>query len=199
VVHDFRYDDERDRSPTALGPDVVEHVALPIGGAAAEHVSMLDQILAGEITSVDDSFMGEMYVSMLDNDAPTFGRLLASLSGPDRLPALFHCTAGKDRTGIAAALLLSVLGVADDVVLDDYELTNRYRAARRIEELRPALADAGVDVEDVRSFLSAPRLAMETALSHLRRRYGSVEAYLLGPAGVDGEALTRLRRRLVSP
>jgi protein-tyrosine phosphatase len=141
--------------------------------------------------------MAAMYADMLRDGAASFGRLLTHLAEDDWLPALFHCTAGKDRTGIAAALLLSVLGVDDSVILDDYELTNIFRSNRRIEELRPQFESAGVDIEKVRPFLSARRPVMEATLAHLHDTYGGVEAYLTGPAGMPAGTLDDLRARLL--
>ena len=116
----------------------------------------------------------------------------------DRLPAVFHCTAGKDRTGVAAALLLEVLGVDREHVLDDYELSTRYRSGPRIEELRPRLVAAGVDVESVRPFLSAPRPALAAGLATVDERHGSVIEFLLA-SGLDPEVPARLKAELLEP
>jgi SAM-dependent methyltransferase len=157
----------------------------------------MEQILDGSLPEADDGYMADLYAQMLLEGAATFGALLTHLTDDDGLPALFHCTAGKDRTGIAAALLLSVLGVEDATILDDYELTNIYRSNRRIDELRPSIEAAGVDVEKVRPFLSARRPVMEATLRHLHDDHGGVEGYLLGPAGMAPETLDRLRDLLL--
>ena len=203
VIHDFRRPSERLKAPSRYPAGSREELAtrievmeLSIGGDAAE-VDFLDRLLAGEIKEAGVDFMTEMYLTMLREDAPTFGRLLESLSRADRLPALFHCTAGKDRTGLAAALLLGVLGVSHEDILADYELSNRYRAERRIAELRPRLEAAGVDVEAVRPFLSAPRPALEASLGHVVADHGSVTEFVLGQAGVTAETIIQLERLLV--
>ena len=199
VVHDFRFDLERQRRPSRLPDDgsiLVESLA--IGGDASQERELLDLIMTGELTEVGIDFMVETYLEMVDTGAPAFGRLLTSLAVPDRLPALFHCTAGKDRTGIAAALLLSLVGVDDQTVLDDYELSTTLRSDVRIEQLRPTLEAAGVVIENVRPFLSAPRPALAAALGLIAERHGSVERYLVDQAGVEAAALETLRRHLVS-
>lgn len=199
VVYDLRRQVERDRQPTVRLAEDVRSVVLPIGGDPDDtnQPELIDQILAGEVVEADDEFMAGEYRRMVDDAAPHFGELLTRLTDPDGLPALFHCTAGKDRTGVAAALLLSTLGVDEDVVLDDYELSTRYRSARRIEELRPALEAKGVDVEKVRPFLSARRPVLEATLAHLRDAHGGVERYLTGPAGMAGGTLDELRSLLL--
>ena len=157
----------------------------------------MDQILDGSLPEADDAYVIDIYAEVLLKGADAYGRLLTHLTEEDGLPALFHCAAGKDRTGIAAALLLDVLGVDEETILDDYELTNVYRSNKRIEVLRPAIEAAGVDVEKVRPFLSARRPVMEATLRHLRDDHGGIEAYLLGPAGMDPVTLDRLRDLLL--
>ena len=198
VVFDLRRDTERDRSPNvALGEDV-RSVVLAMGGAAAEGPELMEQVLAGEVTSIDEGFMVEVYADLLGTHAADFGSLLGSLAEPGGLPALFHCTAGKDRTGLASAMLLSVLGVGRETVLDDYELSNRYRATVRVAQLRPVLAEAGVDVERILPLLTAPRPVLEAALTALDADHGGVEPYLLGPAGMRVDQLDALRHALLA-
>jgi protein-tyrosine phosphatase len=112
---------------------------------------------------------------------------------------VFHCHAGKDRTGVVAALLLEALGVDREAVLDDYELTSRYRSRaqqdptfRRLVEqfaMAPAAA-AGV--------LNTPRWAMEEALDHLDREHGGIDQYLTGPAKMRPSDVEALRTRLLA-
>jgi protein-tyrosine phosphatase len=199
-VFDLRWSHERERQPTAIPTSHgLRSVHLVVGEDpdVTNTPELMDQILDGSLPEADDGFMATMYADMLRDGAGSFGRLLTHLAEDDWLPALFHCTAGKDRTGISAALLLSVLGVPDEVILDDYELTNEFRSNRRIEELRPSFEAAGVDIERVRPFLSARRPVMEATLAHLAGEHGGVEAYLLGPARVAPEVLDHLRDRLL--
>jgi protein-tyrosine phosphatase len=123
--------------------------------------------------------------------------VVRNAADPANHPLLFHCTAGKDRTGVTAMLILSVLGVADEDILDDYELTTTYRSGRRVEQLRPELERAGVDVEAVLPFLIAPRPVMERTMAFVRERWGSAEGYLTGPAAVTPKTITRLRATLL--
>src|SRR5262249_2657770 len=99
VAYDLRTDHERDRSPSAL-PDSVRREILRIGGRATYPAAR------DTGTDLPDAFLHHMSLAMADSDAPIFGRLLTNLSTGE-LPALIHCTAGKDRTGVASALLLA--------------------------------------------------------------------------------------------
>ena len=197
AVFDLRRDTERERAPNVVLGGDVRSIVLAMGGAAAEGPELMDQVMAGEITTIDDQFMIDVYAELLASHAADFGTLLGSLVEPDGLPALFHCTAGKDRTGLASAMLLSVLGVPEPVILDDYELSNRYRASVRIAQLRPVLAEAGVDVDRVLPLLSAPRAVLTAALEVIRTQHGGVESYLQGPAGMDATQLEALRGTLL--
>jgi protein-tyrosine phosphatase len=199
-VFDLRWSHERERQPTAIPTSHgLRSVHLIVGEDpdVTNTPELMDQILDGTLPEADDGFMATMYADMLRDGAGSFGRLLGHLTEDDWLPALFHCTAGKDRTGIAAMLLLSVLGVPDEVILDDYELTNQYRSNRRIEELRPSFEAAGVDIERVRPFLSARRPVMAATLAHLDDDHGGVERYLVDTAGVSPDVLDHLRERLL--
>lgn len=198
-IFDLRHPAERERSPSVIPDDLdiaISHLA--IGGEAAEAPDLVDLLSGGGRDSYGLDFMIEMYQKLVVEHGTTFARLLEHLADPDRLPAVFHCTAGKDRTGVAAALLLEVLGVERSLVLDDYELSTRYRSGPRIEELRPRLIAAGVDVEAVRPFLSAPRPALAAALTTVDERHGSVVEFLVS-SGLDPGVPGRLRTQLLTP
>ena len=198
VVYDLRRDAERDRAPSAL-PDDVRRVLVSIGGSAGETREITDRILDGEFEAIDDTFLVDAYRMMADSGATTFGRVLTGLTDPDGLPALFHCSAGKDRTGMTAALLLTVLGVDETTVLDDYELSASYYTDQQMDRLRPKFDEAGVDIERFRGLFGAPRRAMVSLLADLHERYGTVERYLVDAANVEPEVINELRARLVQP
>ncbi|MDQ1396202.1 MAG: protein-tyrosine phosphatase [Acidimicrobiaceae bacterium] len=197
-VFDLRHDSERERQPTAVPDDLdIAISVLAIGGEAAESPDVIEMLTADDGRSFGVDFMVTMYEELVAGHGQVFATLLSHLSDAERLPAVFHCTAGKDRTGVAAALLLRLLGVDRETVLDDYELTTRYRSTTRIEQLRPRLEAAGVDVEAVRPFLSAPRPALAAALDAIDARHGSVEGFLLAH-GLDAAVPDRLRASLVA-
>jgi protein-tyrosine phosphatase len=196
VVHDFRYAAERASAPNLLPEGMVCH-SWAIGGDAVERPDIVELMRTHgpEMFSIDA--MIRMYHVMLADHATTFGSLFTHLVADDALPAIFHCTAGKDRTGIAAALLLSVLGVPDAIVLDDYELSTHYRLERRVAELHPKLEAVGVDLETVRHYLGAPREVLAAALAWIRAEHPTVEDYLTTRAGVARDVPDRLRALLL--
>jgi protein-tyrosine phosphatase len=198
VAYDLRTDDERTKAPSAL-PAAVRHELLAIGGDAARTSPLGDLFRSGRPGTVPDDFLQRVYLDMAEQDAPALGRVLTGLAAPEGVPAVIHCTAGKDRTGLAAALLLSVLGVDDADVLDDYALSRIYFSERRMARLLPRLAVLGLDQERYHAVFGAPRHAMAATLDTLRARHGSVEDYLTGHGGVAPGTLAALRARLVVP
>ncbi|SHN08145.1 tyrosine-protein phosphatase [Actinacidiphila paucisporea] len=198
VAYDLRTDDERTKAPSAL-PAAVRHVPFAIGGDASRPNPLGDLFRSGRVAEVPDDLLHRIYLDMGEQDAAVLGRVLTGLAAPDGLPAVIHCTAGKDRTGMAVALLLSVLGVDDATVLDDYTLSSVYFSERRVAHLLPRLAKLGLDLARYREVFGAPRHAMAATLEALRGRYGSVEDYLTGPGGVTPGTIATLRERLVAP
>lgn len=117
-------------------------------------------------------------------------------------PVLIHCTAGKDRTGLLAALTHHLLGVDEADLLADFELTNR---AARIETRLPQVTEALTESlgrrpseTAVRAFLGVERTYLAEAFGAIRREAGSVEAYLAG-LGLDGARVEHLRRTWLEP
>ena len=195
VVYDLRTDEERTHMPSIL-PAELRQVRLTIGGDATRTNPLNEKFAQGKLNDLPDDFLAQVYRDLTLHNAPTFGRLLTGLAD-DELPALFHCTAGKDRTGMSAALLLSVLGVPEDTVLDDYVLSRAFLTERRISRLRPKLVELGMDEDRYYTIFGAPREAMATALADLREKHGSVETYLTTQANVTPDTLATLKSRLL--
>jgi protein-tyrosine phosphatase len=139
--------------------------------------------------------LGEDYVAIADNGASALAAALGVIAECE-YPVVFHCAAGKDRTGILASLLLSALGVSDKTIMEDYELTNLSLAAHiswaEINDPKEAAEIAARPPWLLRS--SGP--AMKAFLEILRMRHGSIEDYLKG-LGVSNERLDTLRERLL--
>lgn len=143
----------------------------------------------------------EIYTGvMIDQNARIFGTVLRKLARPDLLPALIHCAAGKDRTGIAIALLLRVLGVSEELVVADYTLSNH--AHEQIVKLSHGglvqLRRLGLSDAAVQPLLLADAAIIRAALAHVDARYGGVQRYLIDAAGLDEHVLEALRNNFLS-
>lgn len=144
------------------------------------------------------ALLQEAYTVMLDQNGAIFAGIIRDAADPANLPLVIHCTAGKDRTGLAAALLLRALGVPEATVIADYTLSNRafdVLAGRMRPEMEQLYA-LGFGETQLRPFLLAEARTLAGALAHARRRYGSVEGYLRR-SGVTAETLERLRETLL--
>lgn len=129
-----------------------------------------------------------------------FARYFQALAHRDG-PSLVHCFAGKDRTGIAVALLHHVLGVHEDDILHDYLLTNTVgdveaRIADGAEHVRKRYGDMTPDT--IRVIMGVAPEYLEAAFDEIRLRYGSVDTYLEQELGVDAAMREKLRGKYIS-
>jgi hypothetical protein len=143
-------------------------------------------------------FLAGRYLAMLEQGASSITGALETISDAERLPLVFHCSVGKDRTGVLAAVLLSVLGVSDDDIAADYALSRaamremaEWGSTPRPESFEPMAAPPP-------AFLDAPPLAMRRFLALARTTYGSLTQYVVG-AGLDRERVDALRTALLVP
>lgn len=115
------------------------------------------------------------------------------------LPLVFNCTAGKDRTGVAAALILTALGVPRETVVDDYVLTEQF-LERNSELILRGNGDAlfaGVGREIWEPLMRADAAYLQVMFDQLTSAHGSVDQYLEEELGVTDEAMARIRRNLL--
>lgn len=200
LVCDLRGVGEAEAEPSRLPADGVERRHIPIEPTVGDGPSIDDLIRAGEIDSlVVQDVVGFYLEGLLADPGAPAAALGALAGGISRGSAVVHCTAGKDRTGLVVALLLSLLGVSDDDVVFDHELTNRYRTPGRLEELRSELEPRGIDIDRFRPYFVPSGEVLMGTLETLRRLHGSVERFLTGAGGLAPEAIDELRRRLVLP
>jgi protein-tyrosine phosphatase len=151
------------------------------------NLGRLDELVARSYTEL-----------MVDRKATVFGDWLRVLATPGTLPVVVHCSAGKDRTGLAVALVLAVLGVDEETIIADYSLSNAHfePQQRMFEKYAAHMTQLGATFEDVLPLFTADPANLRGAFAHLRAKYGSLEAYLTGPAGVEAATLERLRELL---
>ncbi len=140
--------------------------------------------------------MEMLYAEMLEKGRARFGEIFTALAGEDNLPAVIHCAAGKDRTGVTVALLLRLLGVSDEAIVLDYALTDR-KMARLLERLHQSATGSAEATYPVHLHRAAPE-TMEAFLASLDHTWGSAETCLTD-AGVTGDHIDTLRHRLLEP
>jgi protein-tyrosine phosphatase len=174
---DFRGKDER--TEALCGIEGIEVHSLPVEPTVVASLRAIRE--SGTPLSPQHALevMQDSYRSYVQQNTPRFRALFGHLL-EDRAPLVIHCTAGKDRTGFACALILHVLEVSDEVISEDYLLTNRFY--RRDPSASSDLPD---EVRQVLASVQPPFLA--AAFKAINADYGDLENYLtnglaLGPA-----------------
>jgi protein-tyrosine phosphatase len=194
AVVDLRSEEELTRT----GPSLLEQA-----GVTVHHLPIVDR--TQQFFGDGEPRISSAYLKIIGEAEDRFAagvQLIADLDGP----AVFHCAAGKDRTGLLAAFVLELLGVDDDIIAEDYALTAaimpgfRARIERRMEnepELRERMEESGRTPEMLDEMLSARASTIHLVLTALRAEHGSVENWLL-QKGLDASAPDRLRNRLIA-
>ncbi len=161
------------------------------------HFPFIHELPASDMWEWRPGLLGTQYREMLDDAGDQIVGALEALAAPEAQPAVFHCTAGKDRTGLLSAIVLALLGVPEDTVVADYALSGA-----AMERLRAKLIlkyPEGKDViTGIDEVFSADPGNMVALFAHLRQHYGSVEAYA-DRIGASAELLARLRLVLLEP
>ncbi|MCU1457939.1 MAG: protein tyrosine/serine phosphatase [Actinomycetia bacterium] len=187
------------RSPYEV--ETFGHGPLGDAGVTVHHLPIVDEVRADRIERPADApppgtmTVDEVYLGMLDRYGTRFAGVLRIIANPANQPVVFHCAAGKDRTGIVAALLLSVLGVDDGIVAADYALTEEH-----MEDLiarHRARAEAANEFAEVgQTYFRINAESMRAVLEALRDQYGSIEDYLVAQ-GLDPDSIGALRDDLI--
>jgi protein-tyrosine phosphatase len=139
----------------------------------------------------------DTYRIILDERQEQLRQALATLAAPDGLPAVVHCTAGKDRTGLVVALVLGLLGVPVPTIVEDYVLTAQYLVGTYLEEVRQRAAKNGIPWEWYQHQIACYPGFMHSTLQYLEERYGGIAAYVR-TTGLRDEQCERLRQALLA-
>ena len=203
AICDLRRGEEREREPTRWPGDAAQLLTWPdteraptIRGFAAHHPPTPQGMRAS---------MLDLYRALPAWMAPRLRGMFGCIAA-GRTPLVVHCAAGKDRTGIAVAVLLHVLGVAMDIIVDDYVLTN---TAGNFEQFIRGRADSQLGLADhhhpllamapdIRQVLfSAEPEYLHSAFTEIETNLGGMQAYLRTLVGVDTQILQRTREALL--
>ncbi|MFB9309815.1 protein-tyrosine phosphatase [Agromyces hippuratus] len=208
VIVDFRTPDERraapDRLPTSRQFAVVQ-LGLLEGAMAdmaqrffADGASPSAEALADAAASVPT--LGDLYLGMLQHGAAQFAevaRLIAASTDDFPSAVLVHCTAGKDRTGVATALMLDAAGAERAAVVADYAASEERLAGPWADGMLQMIASFGLPLTpELRTLVTGtPPEAIERALEWVDGEYGGAAGYLVS-GGLTPDELTGLRARL---
>jgi protein-tyrosine phosphatase len=192
LVCDFRVDSERQRQPTKWS-----------GGDPPEILVSAVDTVSYAVPGVDvREHMRRVYGRMPTDASAGFGNVLRRFARGE-LPALVHCTAGKDRTGFFTALLLTALGVPRETVREDFLLTNKYLMPDdKIPDMAKALQQrlnlaSLPDAETVRAANGVDPANLDIAFRTIEEEFGSLEAYFRNGLKLSEGDLRALRERLL--
>lgn len=165
----------------------------PFGGPAPtyRHLPLVDDETMRKLAQAPDMF--DRYLMMLDHRAAAFRDIFAALARSEGA-AVFHCFAGKDRTGMVAAMSLALAGVDLDSIAADYAETDTQMATRYEEWLAAAPPE---QLEEMRQDLRCPPERIVAVMERLDEKWGGVEGYLEA-AGVPSTEIATLRAKLIN-
>jgi protein-tyrosine phosphatase len=176
--------------------DAYPNDPLRAAGATIHHVPLFDPAGPRPTGIVwEDATLADLYRLILGSAGPKFVEVLQLIAEPANQPLVFHCAAGKDRTGLIAAMVLSLLEVDDDVIVHDYARTDEAieLLASRARDRAAAVGHAPAD-----RFMRAEPETMREVLASVRTDHGGFEAYVLAHGFTAGE-VDLLRASMVEP
>ncbi|KAH7916222.1 protein-tyrosine phosphatase-like protein [Hygrophoropsis aurantiaca] len=201
TIFDFRSDTEIQKYnspiPSVRGVEILRTPVFKNEDYSPEALAKKLQLYA---SGTSEAFM-ILYSQILDHGGPAFESILRHVRDRPTSPFLFHCTAGKDRTGVMAAILLKLAGVDDQTISHDYSLTRIGREPDR-ERIMKRLTKEPLFASDnqaaMRMFTSRFE-TMQTFLSLLETKYGGVEAYINQYTGLTDDDIVSIRNNLLVP
>ena len=198
TVVDLRADREVETTVSAWTEATgAQTVRIPIaeGGEGAD-TDFVRQLLSGTRTSFTEQDMTAFYVETFRTRASLFAEIVELVSEADHLPAMIHCTAGKDRTGLAVALIMELVGCRRADVVAEYALTGALRP-NRVAAYASLFQDAGVDPDVARALFETPAASMRDALSHLDQHFGGASGLLQQLGAMSERTQERLKLSLL--
>ncbi len=159
-------------------------------------VTLAEELLGGG-RSQEMSAVGPLRMVRRPVARESFAEVLRLLATDDGAPLAFNCTAGKDRTGVFAALVLRLLGVSEDDIVADYVLSNECRAEWNAGAYE-RLGAAGLDIELIRPLLEQEASAMTAMFRAIDEDFGDFEAFLREGLGLEESVLATLREKLLT-
>jgi protein-tyrosine phosphatase len=203
VVVDFRSGAEKAEVPNRLPRDYgIRVVELPLfddDANAAMGSTLRERITRGDLAGIDAAaLLIEANQRLVTEFTPVYRQFVAEVLAARGAPLLFHCTAGKDRTGFAAAIVLRLLGVPEQAIMADYLRSQTYSlAARRRDLLLVRLLKGPATTALVRGLLGVEAAYLQAAFEAIDRVYGSFAAYARDGLGLDEASIIQLREALL--
>lgn len=192
-------------------PDGTKEVYLPIDGSIGLGDEFMKDLMSarktGDFSKIPASVNPDIHRSLIKDAPKEYASLLNLLADSNNYPLAFHCSHGVHRTGTAAAIILSALGVPWEDIRNDYLLSNKYRAKqnqKRIKELTETFAKSKgvsvseVDASDIKAFYLLEGGYIDASLEQAVKDYGSMENYIREGLGIDEITLNKIKSNLLT-
>ena len=196
-VIDFRSSEEKQNEPDQL-PSTLKYVEMPIEADGAIRPKV-EAILKGDLNEDVGAILVETNKEFISDFSGVYKGFIESLI-ENQEPTLFHCTAGKDRAGFAAALVLLAVGVPEKIVIEDYMKTNKYTEETIQDYINKInLYSLGsVDAEILRPLLGVEERFIRAALDEIKQKYGSVENFIRDELEIPDQSIIELKNFLLT-
>ena len=203
--YDLRSDAERNQKPDQIPEGAQSRHLNVLADSVAAAPAKLDALMVEPEqanASLGDGRIEAQFIEgyrefvSLPSARASYRTLFMSLADSQKLPAVFHCTGGKDRTGWASAALLTLLGVPEETVMKDYLLSNDYN----LPPLKPIIDrfEAGGGHRNIPLAIFGVKAEyLEAAFDEMEKRYGGVQEYFAEGLGIDVETQDKLRALLL--
>ncbi|MGC6476033.1 MAG: tyrosine-protein phosphatase [Parvibaculales bacterium] len=197
-IIDFRSDNERNAAPSRLPKESqIETVKLPVFEDGAFVDALWQAIASGQLLGRDlHDIMVEANRNFVRQHNKPFAQFLKIVAQSQNTPLMFHCMAGKDRTGFGAALILTILGVSEEDVLSDYLQTNIHLEANsqlKYEELTTRI-NSQASYEELKPILGVHEDYLAAAFETIQADYKSFDDYLYRGLGLNERMVENMRR-----
>lgn len=190
-ICDFRTLAEQAASPDRWHElEKLKRFPLPIGEGRVDKLSTLT---ASSFKKGKDHHLYKANRSYVNHESKTYKAFFDILLDESNYPILFHCTAGKDRTGFASIVLLSILGVDRNTILEDYLLTNKYTEKFIENNLASISKNLGIDAELLVTIFQAKEAYLEGAFDAIEKNYGSMDNYIENALGIEEPEIEKLK------
>ncbi len=202
MLIDFRSSLEKEEEPNRLpeppGFEVIESPTLDDGNKALVG-EVMERVESGDFQGFDPhQAMIRANRQFADEFTPQFRQFVQTVEKAQGAPVAWHCSAGKDRTGFAAAILLRILGVPQDVVMADYMASRELALAARKSQLRLLRLFKGEDAADnVAVLMGVEEAWLRAAFEHIDQRWGSFDNYVSQGLQLDSAEIVALRQYLL--
>lgn len=202
TIYDLRTRTEQKSKPSRIKSEHgIQLVNISIQDKSQEftHLEFFKFLVSKSNTINFEKIMKEMYCNMAFISHTQICEIITSLSEQNNLPALIHCTSGKDRTGFISAIIQLLVGVPYQTVLDDYLFSNDLIAPRmkKVEKFIRWMSLFQVESDRIKPMLEVRREYLEEVYNEIIERYGNIETYLCQACKIQQSSLLNIKDLLL--